>query len=87
MPTMTKRKSEDASTFEGSLRLARAIKHYWLERGRDYEPLVCKLISATGKTVSDEVGRAVWGLQSQQPVLGGIPPMISTRGILIGKAH
>lgn len=87
MPAMTKRKSDDASTFEGSLRLARAIKNYWLERGRDYEPVVHKLVGSGGKTVSDEVGRAVWGLRSQTPVLGGVPPRLVTKGGLIGETY
>lgn len=85
---MTKRKSDDASTFEGSLRLARYIKNYWLERGRDYEPVIEKHISEMGeRTLSDEVGRAVWGLRSQRPVMGGVPPRIMVKGVLLGDSY
>lgn len=74
-------KIEDPSSYYGSLQLARAIRDYWLARGRKLEPKIrATRIIAKNEDAKDVV---VWGLSSP-PMPNGLPPRISgvkpTRG-------
>jgi hypothetical protein len=70
-------KIEDPSSYYGSLQLARAIRDYWLARGRKLEPKIRAIRNPNPKDI------AVWGLSSP-PMPNGLPPRISgvkpTRG-------
>jgi hypothetical protein len=66
-------KIEDASSYYGSLQLARIIKNYWLERGRKCEPNIRAMRAPESE--DQKVAGMIWGLTSG-PYSGGMPPQI-----------